>query len=284
MTNGLSAVIFIPDDTAKFGSAQPLMLQPVLGAPLLTWLTSTLCAEGIGRFFLVCHDRYAAQAKACLPSDAEVMTSADSNPVDQLHVFLSTADDEEQEVTIITGAAAYLPMLKRQNGTRTANACCVSRERLMEALDTDFSFSQFLRENGAILSDNEGFYCIDSPSACLEIATLLRRDQVLRLQEQGVEVFDCDHCYIAPTVRIEPGVKLLPGAMLCGRSLVRAGAVIGPWTRVEDSEIGEDCVVNASQVFASRIPASVYIGPYALIREGISQTAGEPPRQWAATY
>lgn len=282
MKNGLSAVIFIPDDTAKFGSAQPLMLQSVLGAPLLTWLTSTLCAEGIGRFFLVCHDRYVAQAKACLPSDAEVMTSADSNPVDQLHVFLSTADDDEQEVTIITGPMVYLPMLKRQGTPRKANACCVSRESLMDALDTEFSFSQFLRENGAILSDNEGFFSVESPAACMEIVTLLRRDRMLRLQEQGVEIFDCDTCYVAPTVRIEPGAKLLPGAMLGGRSLIRSGAVIGPWSRVEDSEIGEDCVINASQVYASQIPASVYIGPFALIREGVNQN--EAPRQWAAAH
>ena len=30
---GMSAVIFIPDDTAKTGYPQPLMLQSVMGAP-----------------------------------------------------------------------------------------------------------------------------------------------------------------------------------------------------------------------------------------------------------
>ena len=55
---GMSAVIFIPDDTAKTGYPQPLMLQSVMGAPLLAWLANALFDSGVGRFFLVCHDRY----------------------------------------------------------------------------------------------------------------------------------------------------------------------------------------------------------------------------------
>ena len=34
---GMSAVIFVPDDTAKTGLPRPLLLQQVLGAPLLAW-------------------------------------------------------------------------------------------------------------------------------------------------------------------------------------------------------------------------------------------------------
>ena len=70
---GMSAVIFIPDDTAKTGYPQPLMLQSVMGAPLLAWLANALFDSGVGRFFLVCHDRYVEAARACLPAEAEVM-------------------------------------------------------------------------------------------------------------------------------------------------------------------------------------------------------------------
>lgn len=48
---GMSAVIFIPDDTAKTGYPQPLMLQSVMGAPLLAWLANALFDSGVGRFF-----------------------------------------------------------------------------------------------------------------------------------------------------------------------------------------------------------------------------------------
>lgn len=60
----------------------------------------------------------------------------------------------------------------------------------------------------------------------------------------------------------------MPGTILRGRSLIRAGACIGPWSLVEDSEIGEGCVVNASQVYGSQIAAEVLVGPYAHIRRG----------------
>lgn len=55
---GLSAVVFIPDDTAKTGYSRPMMLQNIMGTPLLSWLASSLIAGGVGRFFMVCHERF----------------------------------------------------------------------------------------------------------------------------------------------------------------------------------------------------------------------------------
>ena len=264
---GLSAVIFVPDDTAKTGYPQPLMLQAVLGAPLLSWLAETMFEDGVQRFFLVCHDRWAERARACLPAQAEVMTTMDSNPADLLHVFLSTADEDERDVTVIAGPAAYVPASARHSGAPLGS--CVyraNRELLMDALDEQFVFSRFLKDNCSLLSDYDGFYTIDSPASALEFASVLRRDRMLRLMKQGVEIFDADHCHIEPSVRIERGAKLLPGAILRGSSIIRSEAVIGPWSVIEDSEIGERATVNASQVYASKVAADAMIGPYAHIR------------------
>ena len=267
MLNGLSAVIFVPDDTAKTGLPQPLLFQKILGAPLLQWLTETLYCGGVGRFFLVCHDRFVAQAKACLPKEAEVMTTMDSSPADLLHVFLSTAEEEEEDITVIAGPVIFAPQLARHNGTpQSAPVYRANRECLMEALDENFSFSRFLRENCGTMSDFDGFYTVDSAAALLNLAELLRRDHVLRLQKQGVEIYDADNCYIEPSVRIEPGAKLLPGAILRGDTIIRSEALIGPWSIVENSEIGEGSTVNASQVYGSKVAAQVNIGPYAHIR------------------
>ncbi|MBQ3064625.1 MAG: hypothetical protein IJC98_00140, partial [Clostridia bacterium] len=207
---GLSAVVFIPDDTAKSGFPQPLMLQCVYGAPLLAWLTEAMYASGVGRFFLVCHDRYLAQARECLPGEAEVMTTADSNPTDLLHVFLSTADEED--ITIVAGPAIYVPFLAKRDGTpKTSCVCRASCEELMTALDENFIFSHFLRDNCMFLSDFDGWLSVDSPAAVLELGNVLRRDRMLRLMKQGVNIFDADHCFVAPSARIEPGATLLEG-------------------------------------------------------------------------
>lgn len=270
MLKGLSAIVFIPDDTAKTGFPHPMLLSPVLGAPLLAWVSEALYDSGIGRFFLVCHERYVAEACACLPKEAEVMTAADSNAADLLHVFLSTADESEDSVTILTGPAIFAPLLASRSGSpKAACAYRADREQLMTALDEDFHFSQFLRENCAVLSDYDGFFTIDSPATALQLAQKLRQDRMLRLIKQGVEIYDADQCYIEPGVRIEPGAKLLPGAILRGDTLIRAHAVIGPWSVIENSEIGEGSTVNASQVSNSKVAAEVHIGPYAHLREGV---------------
>ena len=167
---GMSAVIFIPDDTAKTGYPQPLMLQSVMGAPLLAWLANALFDSGVGRFFLVCHDRYVEAARACLPAEAEVMTTMDSDPADLLHVFLSTAEDAEHTITVVTGPAVYLPQLAPQAAGRFPRVYGVSREELMQALDEHFSFARFLLDNGSPMNEEQAMYSVASPAELPEIA------------------------------------------------------------------------------------------------------------------
>lgn len=249
------------------------MLQCVMGAPLLAWLANALFESGVGRFFLVCHDRFAADARACLPAEAEVVTTMDPNPADLLHVFLSTADDVEEDITIVAGPAVYLPTLTRSEGT-PSHVCRISREALMQALDAQFSFPQFLWECGTPLTDRDGMFSVDSPAAVLDFAALLRRDRMLRLAKTGVEIYDAASCYVEPTVRVAPGAKLLPGTVLRGKTVIGEDAVIGPWTVIENSAIGARTVVNASQVYDSKVGADANLGPYAHLRQGCALERG----------
>lgn len=264
---GLSVILFLPDDSARTGLDRPLMLWPVQGAPLLAWLADSLFAAGVGRFFLVCGERFTQRALACFPREAEVTTAMDSEPADLLHVFLSTAGDSETHVTIVTGPTAYLPHMAAPRGQRVP-VCTADRCQLMAALDETFSFPQFLRENCAVLSDNDGFYPIDSLSALLDAGRLLHEERMLRLLRKGVQIYDPHACYVEPTVEVEPGAVLLPGTMLRGRSLIREGAVIGPQSTVEDAEIGPGARVTASVVEGATVGAAAEIGPYAHLRPG----------------
>ena len=49
-----------------------MMLQAIMGTPLLSWLTRSLAAGGVGRFFLVCHERFLSEAKRCFPDGCEL--------------------------------------------------------------------------------------------------------------------------------------------------------------------------------------------------------------------
>ena len=264
---GKSAVIFVPDDTAKTGYPQPLMLQSVMGAPLLAWLANSLFDSGVGRFFLACRPERMETARTCMPSGAEVTSASESNPADLLHVFLSTADDSERDVIIVTGPAVFLPALAARTETPRASCVCrVVRERLMDAIDARGSFGRFFREEGVPLTDADGMFSVESPAAVPAFSELLRRDRVLRLSKAGVEVYDPASCYIEPSVEIAAGARLLPGTLLKGKTKIGAGAVIGPWSTVTDSEIGENSTVNASQVESSHVGANASIGPYAHLR------------------
>lgn len=266
--NGLSAVIFISDDCGKTGYPQPTMLSPLMGIPLLTWLSHALFEGGFGRFFLVGHEPFLSKAKTCMPPRAEIMTSANSDPADQLHVFLSTADDAEEDVTIIAGPTLYLPMASVSGGVSDTASYLVQRESLMEALDSEFSFSRFLHAHGKVLTDREGFFSLESPGDFPDLLHLLRKDQALRFNKLGITIPDPNSCYIDPTVRLEKGATLLPGTVLRGNTLIRAGAVIGPWSVIDNSEIGEGSTVATSHVYNSLIGQGAFVGPYSHVRGG----------------
>ena len=244
------------------------MLQSVMGAPLLAWLANALFDSGVGRFFLVCHDRYVEAARACLPAEAEVMTTMDSDPADLLHVFLSTAEDAEHTITVVTGPAVYLPQLAPQAAARFPRVYGVSREELMQALDEHFSFARFLLDNGSPMNEEQAMYSVASPAELPEIAGLLQRNRLLALARTGVEIYDASSCYVEPSVRVAPGARLLPGTMLRGKTVIGEEAVIGPWSVIDDSVIGARAVVNASQVRDSRVGQDAVVGPYASVRGG----------------
>ena len=44
----------------------PMMLQNIMGLPLLSWLAAALAADGCGRFFFICPEKYRAAAEGCV--------------------------------------------------------------------------------------------------------------------------------------------------------------------------------------------------------------------------
>lgn len=164
---GLSAVVFIPDDTAKTGYSRPMMLQNIMGTPLLSWLASSLIAGGVGRFFMVCHERFRRDVRACIPDDVGFFCPAQEAVSDQLHVFLSTADESEEDVIVVTGPAIILPYANDEEEFDSAPivspVTSVNRVTLMQALDEKFIFTEFLKDHGVPYTDRDGVYGVAEP-------------------------------------------------------------------------------------------------------------------------
>ena len=105
-------------------------------------------------------------------------------------------------------------------------------------------------------------------------AQLADADAVLRgrinveWMRAGVTMVDPSRTYIDATVELASDVRLLPGTILEGRTVVGAGAVIGPDARLVDTRVAEGAVIEASVARSADIGPGVHVGPYAHLRPG----------------
>lgn len=266
-----SAIIFLPDDTQKTGDPRPLMLQNILGTPLLRWLTEALQQQGVTRFFLAAAGKFCDEAARCFPKEASLTLARDVDPADLLHVFLSTADEAEEDLLAVTGPAVYAPALASRNPGRApvaAPACMASRLGLMEALDDAASIGRYLQRQADACTDRDGFFAVTSAEELPRWGHTLGQLRLAELRSRGVEIWDYQSCYVAPGVSVGIGTVLLPGTILEGDTTVGYGCRIGPNTRLIDTEVGNHATVEQSRAEGARIGNHATVGPFANLRPG----------------
>ncbi len=96
----------------------------------------------------------------------------------------------------------------------------------------------------------------------------LKRNINEEWMRQGVTIADPAFTYIGPEVEIGKDTAILPGTFLMGRTKIGEDCIIGPHTKISDSEIGAGTTVQFSQVIEARIGPENTIGPFAFIRPG----------------
>jgi bifunctional UDP-N-acetylglucosamine pyrophosphorylase/glucosamine-1-phosphate N-acetyltransferase len=84
----------------------------------------------------------------------------------------------------------------------------------------------------------------------------------------GVTIVDPRATYIDADVAIGRDTLILPGCLLQGATAIGARAVIGPYTQVADSTIGDGCRVAQSVIEQARMDAGAEIGPFGHLRSG----------------
>ena len=261
-----SAVIVISNDPTRTGRRRPLALELAMGTPLLRWLTHALAGRGVERWLLVCQERFVSEAKLCFPAGCELTVCADREAGNPLHVFLSSAPEEETQVLVITGACVCLP---GEGEMRAPCACQVGCDELMTALDEeDFSFSRFLLTRGSPCGQLAGIRPVSDGAELAEVCDELRRASVRTLRAQGVQIWDEMSCHVDPGVQIGAGAVLMPGTVIRGASVIGEDCVIGPNALLENAQLGAGCRINASQLSDCRLGRDCAVGPYACIRSG----------------
>ena len=88
--------------------------------------------------------------------------------------------------------------------------------------------------------------------------------------ERGVTIVDPGSTYIDCGVDIGQDTVVHPGCVLEGRTVIGAGASIGPYAHVTDSSIGDGASVDHSVVSRADVRGGARVGPFAYLRPGAS--------------
>lgn len=95
------------------------------------------------------------------------------------------------------------------------------------------------------------------------------RERILRKHaESGVTIMDPGTTYLGAEVEIGADTVLEPSTMIMGKTKVGKACRIGPYTRIENCEIGDDVMIYVSYLKEAKLHDTAKVGPFAHIRPG----------------
>ncbi|KUK94648.1 MAG: Bifunctional protein GlmU [Thermotogales bacterium 46_20] len=119
-----------------------------------------------------------------------------------------------------------------------------------------------------ICDDHEEVHGINNRSQLAQVQKKAQERINFILMENGVTIQDPDTAYISPEVVIGQDTVIEPNVLLSGYTVIGESCVVGPMTRVNNSQIGNGSVVLRSEIDNARIKDNVTVGPFARIRSG----------------
>ncbi len=125
-----------------------------------------------------------------------------------------------------------------------------------------------LRVEAVIAQDADESHGVNSRVQLAEVGRVLQRRINERHMLAGVTMTAPDLTWIGPSVTLGRDVVIEPMTFLMGDVSVGDRCVLGPNTRVTDSSIAEDVVVDSSIVLGATIGAGACVGPRAYLRPG----------------
>jgi bifunctional UDP-N-acetylglucosamine pyrophosphorylase/glucosamine-1-phosphate N-acetyltransferase len=96
--------------------------------------------------------------------------------------------------------------------------------------------------------------------------TYARRIKLDCLYECGVTITDESGVTVGPDVTVGSDTTILPGTILKGKTKIGSFCVIGPNSLIDNCEIANNVVFNASQAYSAKIADYVTVGPFSHLR------------------
>ena len=221
--------------------------------------------------------RYEEADVAVLNGDAPFM---DSNTLQeallqhqtgQNAVTLITAGvtDPERHNRVIRDAVSGIVHITGQEDTKAANEVCsggwfdahallsllirMKEEGRRNAYDLSDILSFLLQKGekaGAFLCTDPNIVLeADSQRQLFKLNEIARKNKLLSLMDEGVEIPCMDGIIVGRNVKVGTGTTLLPGTILRGATEIGKCCTIGPNSLVEDSTVADHSVLNAVQCY-----------------------------------
>lgn len=126
-----------------------------------------------------------------------------------------------------------------------------------------------LTVDGVQCGDDLSLMGINSPRELLVAEKALREQIVENLIDEGVLIHNPDTVIIGPAVSVEPGVEIFGHCEIYGESTVRAGARMGSYNYITDSNFETGCDVRQfCHIEGAEVGPDCWVGPYARLRPG----------------
>ncbi|MBV9019473.1 MAG: bifunctional UDP-N-acetylglucosamine diphosphorylase/glucosamine-1-phosphate N-acetyltransferase GlmU [Ktedonobacteraceae bacterium] len=97
---------------------------------------------------------------------------------------------------------------------------------------------------------------------------VLRRRILERHMYSGVTIVDPATTYIDDDVRIGRDTVILPSTMISGKTTIGTNCRLGPGTVIEQSVLGDGCIVRTSMLEEAVLEDDVTVGPFSHCRPG----------------
>jgi len=88
------------------------------------------------------------------------------------------------------------------------------------------------------------------------------------LVESGVTILDPETTWIGPEVEVGMDTIIYPYTYISGKTIIGEDCKIGPMTRLHESNVNNNVVIQRSEVEFSNIDKNVSIGPWSRLRKG----------------
>lgn len=95
---------------------------------------------------------------------------------------------------------------------------------------------------------------------------IIRQKQNQALMRNGVTIMAPETTFIDSQVEIGSDTVIYPFTIIEGKTCIGQNCIIGPYSRINDSSIGNDVVIENSRIKEARIADRCNIGPFAYLR------------------